>query len=93
MIELSYYDPYQSNFNTNPYQRMMQPHQPMQATQQVLRINGKNGVDALRLAPNSSVLALDTEQPIVWLITTDGAGYKTPTPYKFAENQVEAVAN
>lgn len=64
-----------NNFN-GMYQPMMQ--QP----QEVLKVTGRNGANALNLAPNSSVLALDTSAPIVWLVTTDGAAYKTCTPYE-----------
>lgn len=48
---------------------------------QIVRVNGKNGADAYRLAPNSSALLLDENDPLVWLKTTDGAGYPTLTPY------------
>ncbi len=48
---------------------------------QVVRVNGRNGADAYRLAPNSSALLLDENDPLVWLKTTDGAGYATVTPY------------
>lgn len=65
-----------NNFN-GMYQPMMQPQQ-----QEVLKVTGRNGANALNLAPNSSVLALDTSAPIVWLVTTDGAAYKTCTPYE-----------
>ena len=47
----------------------------------ILKVSGINGVNALNLAPNTSVLALDETAPIVWLVSADGAGYKTPTPY------------
>ena len=49
--------------------------------QQVIRVNGRNGAEAYQIAPNSSALLLDTSAPLVWLIQTDGAGYKTATPY------------
>lgn len=49
--------------------------------QQVIRVNGKNGAQAFQLAPDSSVLLLDTTAPLIWLVQTDGAGYKTSTPY------------
>lgn len=49
--------------------------------QEVIRVNGKNGADAYQLAPDSSVLLLDTSAPLIWLVQTDGAGYKTSTPY------------
>ena len=65
-----------NNFN-GMYQPMMQ-----QPQQEVLKVTGRNGANALNLAPNSSVLALDTSAPIVWLVTTDGAAYKTCTPYE-----------
>ena len=48
---------------------------------EVDRVNGKNGADMFRLAPNSSVLLLDENNPIVWFVKTDGAGYKTVIPY------------
>lgn len=49
--------------------------------QQVIQVNGKGSVEALRMAPNSSVLVMDTTAPIVWLCTTDGIGSLTTTPY------------
>lgn len=50
--------------------------------QQIIRVNGENGARALQMQPNASVLLLDETAPIVWLAQTDGAGYKTVTPYK-----------
>ena len=57
---------------------------------QITRVNGRNGADALRLAPNSSVLLMDENDPIVWLKVTDGAGYATVTPYSIAPYQAAA---
>lgn len=51
-------------------------------SQQIIRVNGENGARALQMQPNSSVLLLDESAPIIWLAQTDGAGYKTITPYK-----------
>ena len=65
--------PYQNN---QYLQNLMMPQQ-----QEVVKVNGKNGVDAFQLAPNSSALLLDTTASIVWLVQTDGAGYKTSTAY------------
>ena len=50
-------------------------------TFQITRVNGRNGADAFRMAPNSSILLMDENDPIVWLKQTDGAGYATVTPY------------
>lgn len=73
----------------NNYMQMMQ--QPMQQSmpqaggpQQITKVNGENGARAYQLMPNSSALLLDENNPIVWLAQTDGAGYKTVTPYSIS---------
>lgn len=80
-----------NSFGQQQYFQQYQQRQnmPQMAAQQVLRVNGRNGVDALQMPPNSSILALDTNAPIVWLIQTDGAGYKSPTPYSITPYQPE----
>lgn len=50
--------------------------------QQVIQANGKASIDALRMAPNSSVLVMDTTAPLVWLCVSDGIGNVTATPYE-----------
>lgn len=64
-----------------PYQNQYLQNLVMPQQQEVVKVNGKNGVDAYQLAPNSSALLLDTTASIVWLVQTDGAGYKTSTAY------------
>lgn len=74
---MPYSNPYQQNgTNGNVFASMTAP-----LTGNVLKVSGINGVNALNIAPNSSVLALDETAPILWFIQTDSAGYKTPTPY------------
>jgi hypothetical protein len=75
----------------------MQPQaQPFQSwgqnpqRQEIVRVNGENGARAYQLAPNSSALLLDESAPLVWLVQTDGAGYKTATPYTIAPYQAQA---
>ena len=85
-------NPYLSGYNANPYAGYMQN---MQTTQQyaqkceVVKVNGRNGAEAYQLAPNSSILLLDEKEPIIWLKTTDGAGYATVNPYSIAPYQPE----
>ena len=82
------------DYFNNPYQRpygspygypQMAPQSVPGASQafggQVTRVNGRNGAEAFRMAPNSSILLMDEHDPIVWLKQTDGAGYATVTPY------------
>ena len=75
---------------TNPYQNRMNtmPFNFSQRTE-IVRVNGENGARAYNLPPNSSILLLDETAPIVWLAQTDGAGYKTITPYTISPHQAE----
>ena len=57
--------------------------------QEIVKVNGENGARAYQIPPNSSALLLDETSPIVWLVQTDGAGYKTATPYTITPYQPE----
>ena len=78
------YGQYNNNYmQTMP--QMMQTSMPQtNGQQQIIKVNGENGARAYQLMPNSSALLLDENNPIVWLAQTDGAGYKTVTPYSIA---------
>ena len=56
---------------------------------EVIQVNGENGARAFAMAPNSSALLMDATAPIVWLCTTDGAGYLTASPFSIAPYQPE----
>lgn len=73
----------------NPYQQPYQPQSPYQPPQrgEIIKVNGRGGAEAFQLMPNSSVLLLDANEPIVWLKTTDGAGYPTLIPYTITPYQ------
>lgn len=74
-----YQYPYGNNNYMNIGQQTMP--QPQLQQQQIIKVNGENGARAYQMMANSSVLLLDENNPIVWLAQTDGAGYKTVTPY------------
>ena len=76
--------PYQNN---QYLQNLMMPQQ--RQPYNVTEVNGKNGVDAFWMPPNSSDLLLDTTAPIVWFVKTDGAGYKTCKPWKIVPDETE----
>lgn len=70
--------------NFNPYSggyAYANPYNPVQQKQTIAKVNGKNGADMYQLPPNSEALLLDETAPIVWLIQTDSAGYKTATAF------------
>lgn len=76
-----------------PYQPPAFPqYQPAQQTQ-VVRVNGENGARAYQIGANSSALLLDESGELVWLVTTDGAGYKTVGAYDITPHQQAIPAN
>lgn len=90
------------NFNNpfiNPYgygQQMLQtfPQQaPQLPAQQVVRVNGENGARAFQIGANSSALLLDESGTLVWLVTSDGAGYKTVAAYDIMPHKAEPDRN
>ena len=68
----------------NPYFQQPVYQQPTTVT----KVNGENGARAYQIGANSSALLLDETGLLVWLITTDGAGYKTVTPYDITPHKV-----
>ena len=73
----------------NPYAGMLQQYQQpsVVAPQQVVRVSGEPGARAYQIGANSSALLLDESGQIVWLVTSDGAGYKTVSPYDISPHQ------
>ena len=71
-----YYNPY-----TTPN------YAPVQQSTQVVRVSGEGGARAFQMGANSSALLLDESGQLVWLATTDGAGYKTVTAYDITPHQ------
>ena len=76
----------------NPYSFMQpyqnQPVQPVQQPmQQVVRVSGENGAKQYQMGANSSALLLDESGLMVWLCTTDGAGYKSVSAYDIVPHQ------
>lgn len=70
----------------SPVQMPAQQAQNALPPQQVMQANGKASIDALRLSPNSSVLVMDTTEPIVWLCSSDSIGTVTAKAYDISEH-------
>ena len=58
--------------------------------QQILQANGKASIDAIRMAPNSSVLIADTTEPIVWKCVSDGLGNVKAEAFDIIHHKTEA---
>ena len=76
-----------------PYGFMQQMPQIQQPTQQVIRVNGENGARTYQIGANSSALLLDESGTMVWLVTSDGAGYKTVSAYDITPHQEAPAPN
>ena len=83
---MNYQNPF---FNPYGYAQQLpgQMMQPMAQQTQVVRVNGENGAKAYNLGANSSALLLDESGLMVWLVTSDGAGYKTVSAYDITPHQ------
>lgn len=84
---MNFNNPFVSPFG---YGQQYAPIQAPQMTQQVTRVNGENGARAYQMGPNSSALLLDENGLVLWLVMTDGAGYKTVTPYDIIPHKTQA---
>lgn len=57
---------------------------------EVIKVSGEGGAKAIKLPPNSSCLCMDADQPIVYLVKTDGAGYATVEAYEYKRIPTES---
>jgi hypothetical protein len=78
------YNPLMNPYMPNPSANALQQQQPRM---EVVKVNGENGARAFPIGANSSALLLDESGTIVWLVVTDGAGYKTVSPYDITPHQ------
>ena len=67
---------------------------------EVIKVKGEGGAKSVNIPPNSSCLAMDMDDPIVYLIQTDSTGYpsveaysieRIPTESEKAANAIEQV--
>lgn len=76
----------------NPYLGAQRPFQ-QQPRHEVVKVSGENGARAFQMPANSSALLLDESGVIVWLVTTDGAGYKTVAPFDITPHEAAPAPN
>ena len=81
--------PQNNYFPQQPYFPQPSPGYQSPKKTEIIHVNGQNGAQAFQMMPNSQALLLDDTAPIIWLAQTDGAGYKTVTPYTITPYQPE----
>lgn len=78
------FNPYQNPISSNTNNFIQQ--QPPQNN--LIRVTGIDGAKAYQMSPNSSVALFDSDSDIMYVKTTDGAGFPTIRTFKF-----EAIEN
>ena len=87
---MNYTNPFMNPFG---YGQQMPAQMMPQPQQQVVRVSGENGARAYQIGANSSALLLDESGLMVWLVTSDGAGYKTVSAYDITPHKAEPAAD
>lgn len=65
----------------NPFAMNITPQNPTTLT----RVTGIEGAKAYQMAPNSTVALFDNNEDIMYIKTTDGAGFPTIRTFSFSE--------
>ena len=60
------------------------PQNPMQLAQQLIRVTGMDGAKAYQMGPNSCVPLFDSDNDIMYIKSTDGAGFPTVRAFSFS---------
>lgn len=77
--------PYGLN-NFNPYQNPISQNNNFSTQLQqnnLIRVTGIDGAKAYQMSPNSSVALFDSDSDIMYVKTTDGAGFPTIRTFRF----------
>lgn len=62
------------------------PYFPSKPFYQIATVKGRKGAENFPMAPGSSILLLDEDNPIIWFTTADSGGTVTPIPYDYSEH-------
>ena len=60
---------------------------------QIASVKGRRGAENFPMAPNSSVLLLDEDDPIIWFTTADSGGTITAEPFDYTEHIEKKVVS
>lgn len=81
------YMPYiQQQMQQNQFSQFQQT-QPQIPTQNLIRVNGIDGAKAYQMTPNSTVALFDSNEDIMYVKSTDGAGFPQIRKFRFVEMQ------
>lgn len=81
-------NPYASLMRQNPYYNQPMNNQqflPQEQPQALIRVNGIDGAKAYQMPANSTVALFDSNNDIMYVKTTDGAGFPSIRTFSFSE--------
>lgn len=81
----------QTGFQPSPMWNAPMPQQPQPQGQQLIRVTGLDGAKAYQMGPNSVVPLFDADNDLMYVKSTDGAGF--PTIRTFAFTPVEQATS
>lgn len=88
----NYFNPYNyTPFNNLPY-AVSQAQLPA-PTMEIPKVNGEESARAFSIGPNSSVILMDNDKPLIWVVVTDASGFKTVTPFVISPYTPEQPVN
>lgn len=81
-------NPYASLMGQNPYYNQPMNNQqflPQEQPQALIRVNGIDGAKTYQMSANSTVALFDSNEDIMYIKTTDGAGFPSIRTFNFVE--------
>ena len=69
----------------NPQMMNPTPTQPQEQTQNLIRVNGIDGAKAYQMPANSTVALFDSNEDVMYVKSTDGAGFPSIRTFSFTE--------
>ncbi|MBQ6207365.1 MAG: hypothetical protein IJK52_09820 [Oscillospiraceae bacterium] len=57
---------------------------------EVIKVKGEGGAKSIKIPPNSSCLAMDIDDPVVYLVMTDSTGYPSVEAYSIERIPTES---
>ena len=81
-----YYGELNNGINNQLSQMLIQGTNTAQP-RHITKVNGRAGADNYQLPPNSDDILLDMNNPVIYFVQSDGAGYKTVTLYDISPHK------
>ena len=81
-------NPYANLLAQNQYYNPQMNNQqifPQEQTQNLIRVNGIEGAKTYQMSANSTVALFDSNEDIMYIKTTDGAGFPSIRSFRFEE--------